>query len=101
MFRFDDFNLTTWFGNIASVGAIFSTMLGWAPPIAALMALMWYAIQINESRTVVRWRARRILLNEAKVLARAKVAAAETQAKILVDAAKADAASVLRAAATG
>jgi hypothetical protein len=96
----EDLDLS-WMGHVASVGAIFTTILGWAPPIAAMIAVIWYLIQISESQTAIQWRANRAVLNHARKVARAKVAAAEAQAKTLVDAAKADAKSVLRAAATG
>ena len=49
-----------WLGNIISAGAILSTILGWAPAIAAVVALVWYVIQISESETVRRWRAARL-----------------------------------------
>jgi L-lactate permease len=43
-------------------GVVASQWLGWLPPLIALLAsvfaVAWYAIQIWESRTVVRWRRR-------------------------------------------
>ncbi|MDB5483042.1 MAG: hypothetical protein JWO83_4095 [Caulobacteraceae bacterium] len=43
-------------------GVVASQWLGWLPPLIALLASLfavaWYAIQIWESRTVVRWRRR-------------------------------------------
>ncbi len=41
-------------------GVIGSWWLGWLPPfiamVASIFAVVWYAIQIWESRTVKRWR---------------------------------------------
>jgi hypothetical protein len=46
--------------------------MGWAPGIAALVALIWYLIQIYESATVQRWvanrRIRKIARMKAKVM---------------------------------
>ena len=65
-------NFTGWFGNLASVGAIVSTFAGWAPPIAATIAFIWYTIQIYESATVQTWlrnrRTRKIAHMKAAVL---------------------------------
>lgn len=38
-----------------SAGAIVGSILGWFPPIAALAATVWYAVQIWESHTVQKW----------------------------------------------
>ncbi len=65
-------NLSAWFGNVASAGVIVSTMLSWLPQIAAIVALIWYIIQIYESPTLQRWfytrRTRRIARMKAAVL---------------------------------
>jgi hypothetical protein len=42
-------------GNLVSAGAILGTFLGYLPAIAALGAIVWYCIQVYESRTVQRW----------------------------------------------
>ena len=60
MFNYDNFNLTAWVGGLTSIGAIFSTLFGWVPPIAAVFALIWYMIQIYESEPVQRWRTQRL-----------------------------------------
>jgi len=74
-------NINLWLGNIVSAGAVVSTVLGWAPAIAAIVALIWYLIQIYESETARRWmdgrRHRKIARLKARVLmmeARAKTA---------------------------
>lgn len=64
--------INQWVGNVVSVGAIVGTFMGWAPAIAALVALLWYCIQIYESATAQRWlmsrRLRRIAKLKAQVL---------------------------------
>lgn len=44
-----------WLGNSASVGVIISTIVGWLPALAALIAVIWYLVQIYESKTVQRF----------------------------------------------
>lgn len=48
--------------GVALSGVIVSNWLGWLPPLFALLAsafaVIWYAIEIWESRTVQRWRRR-------------------------------------------
>lgn len=47
--------------DAVSAGAIFGSIVGALPPIAAFVAIVWYAIQIYESHTVQKYaRARRI-----------------------------------------
>lgn len=38
--------------HVISITAILGTFAGFLPPLAALMAMIWYAIQVYESRTV-------------------------------------------------
>lgn len=38
-----------------SAGAIVGSILGVLPPVAALAATIWYAVQIWESHTVQKW----------------------------------------------
>lgn len=65
-------DLNTWVGNVVSTGAIVSTIFGWVPAIAAIVALFWYVIQISESATVRRWvsgrRTRKLARMKAQVL---------------------------------
>jgi hypothetical protein len=46
--------------GVAMSGVVGASWLGWLPPIVAFLgstfALIWYAIQIWESRTIRRWR---------------------------------------------
>lgn len=64
--------ILSWFGNGASGLAIITTMFGWLPPAAALIAIVWYIIQIYESDTVQSWlrnrRTRKIAHMKAQVL---------------------------------
>lgn len=53
-----------WIGNVASLGAIITTLLGILPAIGAVIAIIWYTLQIYESETFQKWlrerRARKI-----------------------------------------
>lgn len=70
--------IPTWFGNGVSGAAIVSTFIGWTPSIAAIVALVWYVIQIWESATVQRW----IATRRVRRLARMKAACLMLEAKI-------------------
>jgi chromate transport protein ChrA len=65
----------TWLGHSISLGAILMTLAGLLPAAAALVAIIWYAIQIYESVTVQRWLKNRRL--KALVVLRAKSVALE------------------------
>ena len=54
-----NFSLDQWVGNVLSLGAIVGTVMGWLPAVAAVVALIWYVIQIVESKTFQRWYSRR------------------------------------------
>jgi hypothetical protein len=66
----DQHNVSQWVGNVVSVSAIITSALGWAPALAALVAMVWYAVQIYESETVRRWRAGRTIRKLARMKAR-------------------------------
>lgn len=65
-----DHPIALWFGNIASAGAILTTLAGLLPPITAIVALIYYFIQISESETVKSWRRHRRAHRIAKLRAR-------------------------------
>lgn len=69
--------ITSWFGNIASVGALVTSWVGLLPTImtvvASLVALIWYAIQIYESVTVQKWRRTRMQARLQKLHQQASV----------------------------
>lgn len=46
---------TSLVGNGVSLAAIVGTIVGWLPPLAALAAIIWYVIQIHESKTIQKW----------------------------------------------
>jgi TctA family transporter len=56
-------------GHLFSVGAILGTFVGWLPGTATIIALIWYVLQVYESKTVQRFlharRMRRIASAEA------------------------------------
>lgn len=66
----DHSTVNQWLGNGLSIGAIASTLVGWTPAIAAIVALIWYIIQIYESATVQRWLANRRVRKLARLKAR-------------------------------
>ena len=41
--------------NLISLGAIFGSLMGIISPLAAMAALIWYALQIYESKLVQDW----------------------------------------------
>jgi hypothetical protein len=75
----DHFN--TWLGNVISIGAIIGAIFGVVPFIAALVALVWYLIQIFESATAQRWMAGRRERKIARL--RAKILMLETKQSLL------------------
>ncbi len=64
--------MLSYVGNGASGLAIVTTIFGWLPPAAALIAIVWYVVQIYESDTIQKWvksrRIRKIARMKAQVL---------------------------------
>jgi hypothetical protein len=85
----------TYVADIVSAGAIVGTILGYLPFIAAFFGLVWYLIQIWESRTVQHWWRNRVEVKRAKKLvklrAREKVLVAKIEALALTRAARVEA----------
>jgi len=46
------FDLSHWVGHLVSVGAIIGTIAGYLPAVAAIIAMLWYLVQLYESGTV-------------------------------------------------
>lgn len=63
-------NPITWIISTAATTAIFTTLMGFVPTVAAIVALVWYLIQIYESDTFKRWRAERRVRKLARLKAR-------------------------------
>lgn len=55
----NQFDVSHWAGHILSLFAIVGSFAGLFPAIAALAAVIWYVINIYESRTVQTWVQRR------------------------------------------
>lgn len=72
-----DHPVTYWIGNSVALGAIVSTIIGIIPAVAALLALIWYVIQIYESETTKLWLAKR----KARKIIRLKIALAKLEIK--------------------
>jgi len=62
--------LNLWVGNVISASAILTTLLGLVPAIAAIVALLWYLVQIYESNTIQTWLKNRRLRKLARLKAR-------------------------------
>lgn len=65
-----DHTLIYWLGNFASASAIVTTLLGILPSVAAIVALVWYLIQIYESQTIQVWIAKRRVQRIARLQAK-------------------------------
>ena len=78
----DHESLNVWTGNILSAGAIVGTVLGWVPAVAAIVALVWYLIQISESETVRRWVATRRVRKIARLKARVLLMEAQNHPRL-------------------
>lgn len=74
----DNSAINQWLGNGLSIGAIASTFMGWTPAIAAMVALIWYLIQIYESATVQTY----VKNRRVRKLAKMKAAVIMLQAKL-------------------
>jgi hypothetical protein len=92
-----------WVGNVVSLAAIAGTLAGWLPLFAALVAIVWYSIQIWESHTVREYLSHRQKIRKtkrvAKLRAREKIILAQLDALETVRVAKATAKEVVAVAA--
>jgi hypothetical protein len=73
--------VNAWLGNGLSAGAIVATIAGWLPPFAAVVALIWYAIQIWESKTIQNY----LYGRRQRQMARLKIKMAKLEALELID----------------
>jgi len=100
----DQFDLSHWTGHILSIVAIMGAFLGLIPSLAASAALIWYGIQIWESRTVQHafqnWRAVRQATRVLRLRAQAKVLVAKIEAAEKIRLAKREARELVEDAAT-
>lgn len=53
---FDSNPVISWTGNIAGIATIVASFAGWIPVFAAGIALIWYMVQLWESKTFQTWR---------------------------------------------
>ncbi len=63
--------------DYAGIGLIFTSFIGWLGPLGALLAVVWYALQIYESKAVQDWLATR--QRRQSVLAQARSQSGEVQ----------------------
>lgn len=74
--------------DFVSLGAIVGALSGLLPPLAGLAAIIWYVVQIWESKTLIKWRRvrrhrvrlRRLALARVDVQLASEETAASTQA---------------------
>lgn len=52
--------------DVISVGAILGTFMKILPPLAVLLAIIWYCLEIYESKTVQGWLRRRHLRKQRR-----------------------------------
>jgi hypothetical protein len=105
----EDVSVIGWIGHSLSSAAILGTIFGFFPYFAALLAAVWYLIQIYESRTFQHWFRNRLMKHRAKRLAQLrakekivvarivaleKVRSASVEAREIIAVAKSDAAKI-------
>lgn len=56
--------------DAGAAAAIFATLLGWLPPIAAVLAILWYLLQFWESRTLQSFMQKRVQRKIMRLTAR-------------------------------
>lgn len=55
--------------DILSIGAVVGTLTGYLPPIATILAIVWYALQVYEGKTVQKWiKARRRSIRRRRLI---------------------------------
>lgn len=68
-----DHSFGQWLSNALGGGAVLASAMGWMPAavtmLGAIIAIIWYSIQIHESETVRRWSANRRAAKIAKLKA--------------------------------
>jgi len=83
-YRLTTANIAAWAADVVSAAAIIGSILGYLPYFAALAGLVWYCIQIRESKTVQHWLENRRMVQRAKKIAKLrakeKVIVAELEA---------------------
>lgn len=75
----NQFDVSHWAGHAFSAGAIIATVAGWLPVIAALVAAVWYVLQIYESATCQKFLDKRRRLYKAR-----RIAKLRAQQKVLL-----------------
>ena len=75
-------NINAWVGGILSPLTIVGTWIGYLPYVAATVAVIWYIIQIWESRTIQAWWTNRQLVRRSRKIARLKAAEKVITAKL-------------------
>jgi len=73
--------------DVIAAGAIAGTFVGWIPILlgtfATVLSIVWFAIQIYESRTFIYWKNNQLMKRKAKKIARLKAKEKILAAQIL------------------
>ena len=100
----NQFDMSHWAGHLISLFALTGSLFGVNPAIAGVAALIWYVIQIYESRTIQDWvqkrNARKIVKLQAELAALELRNAALAARRELTGAAEAAAQDIKTAAKT-
>jgi len=78
----DEFDIPNAVGHLVAGSAVLTTIAGMLPPAVALVALVWYVIQIYESKTFQRWYRDRQVARRAKTLEKLRAREKAVLAKI-------------------
>lgn len=69
--------------DVIAAGGIVGTLFGYLPAIASVLSIIWFGIQIYESRTFTHWKNNWIMKHKAKKIARLKAKEKVLAAQIL------------------
>ena len=69
--------------DVIAAGGIVGTLMGYLPAIASILSIIWFGIQIYESRTFVHWKNNWLMKRKAKKIARLKAREKILAAQIL------------------
>src|ERR1039458_3714953 len=75
-----DFNWVAWLGHIMSPLTVVGVMLGWFPVFAVVLAVLWYLVQLYESRFVQT----RLGVRRVRKMAKLKIEMAKLEALELI-----------------
>ena len=69
--------------DVVAAGSIVGSIMGYLPAIASILSIIWFGIQIYESRTFTHWKNNWLMKRKAKKIARLKAKEKVLAAEIL------------------